>query len=132
MLTVRYAILASVGLCVLLVSLQWAMREPGFAKRVTEKSSPAFLCACFSGCCSFGRKLMAMHIGREIQRVMEERGQTVVGLAREYGCSRIHMYRIFDKPSIDTAMLMRFSLLLRYDFFMLYQQEYDTRLLTEK
>ena len=63
---------------------------------------------------------------------MEERGQTVVGLAREYGCSRIHMYRIFDKPSIDTAMLMRFSLLLRYDFFMLYQQEYDTRLLTEK
>lgn len=68
-----------------------------------EKSSPAFF--------------MALHIGKEIQRVMEQRGVSVAQLARDYGCSRIHMYRIFDKPSLDTAMLMRFSALLNYDFF---------------
>ena len=73
------------------------------------------------------RFFMVLHIGKEIQRVMELRGQTVVGLAREYGCSRIHMYRIFDKSSIDTAMLLRFSLILKYDFFQLYQQEYNAK-----
>jgi len=67
-----------------------------------------------------------LHIGREIQRVMEENGKTVVWLAREYGCSRIHMYRIFDKSSLDTAMLLRFSLLLDYDFFELYRQEFNS------
>lgn len=74
-----------------------------------EKSSPAFF--------------MAVHIGKEIQRVMEQRGVSVVRLARDYGCSRIHMYRIFEKASLDTAMLMRFSMLLGHDFFQLYSDE---------
>ena len=65
-----------------------------------------------------------LHIGSEIQRVMHEQGHTVVWLAREYGCSRIHIYRIFDKASLDTAMLMRFSQLLDYDFFSLYSKEF--------
>ena len=69
------------------------------------------------------RFFMVLHIGKEIQRVMEQRGQTVVGLAREYGCSRIHMYRIFDKSSIDTAMLLRFSTILAFDFFQIYSEE---------
>jgi len=66
---------------------------------------------------------MAVHIGKEIQRVMEQRGVSVVQLARDYGCSRIHMYRIFDKPSLDTAMLLRFSTLLAHDFFQTYSEE---------
>lgn len=65
-----------------------------------------------------------MHIGREIQRVMREQGRSVAWLSKEYGCSRIHMYRIFDKASLDTMMLMRFCLLLHYDFFDLYHQEF--------
>ncbi len=64
-----------------------------------------------------------LHIGNEIRRVMHEQGRTVAWMAREYGCSRIHMYRIFDKPSIDTSMLLRFSHLLGYDFFQLYSRE---------
>jgi len=64
-----------------------------------------------------------LHIGNEIRRVMHEQGRSVAWMAREYGCSRIHMYRIFDKASIDTTMLMRFSRLLAYDFFHLYSHE---------
>lgn len=70
---------------------------------------------------------MAVHIGREIQQVMEQRGISVVQMARDYGCSRIHMYRIFDKHSIDTQMLLRFSTLLHHDFFRLYSEELGQR-----
>jgi hypothetical protein len=66
-----------------------------------------------------------LHIGNEIHRVMLERGRTVVWMARQYGCSRIHMYRIFEKPSIDTAMLLRFSRMLDYDFFRLFSNELE-------
>ena len=66
---------------------------------------------------------MTIHIGQVIRQRMEQQGKTVSWLARQYGCSRVNMYKIFDKPSIDTAMLMRFSLLLDYDFFACYSQE---------
>lgn len=66
-----------------------------------------------------------LHIGKEIHRVMQEQGRTVAWMAREYGCSRIHMYRIFEKPSLDSAMLLRFSRLLDYDFFRLYSSELE-------
>lgn len=71
---------------------------------------------------------MAVHIGNEIRRVMEERGQTVTGLSHEYGCSRVNMYKIFDRPSIDTLALQRLSLILRYDFFRCYSEEVERRI----
>lgn len=66
---------------------------------------------------------MALHIGQLIRQKMEERGMTVASLSRKYGCSRVNMYKIFDKPTIDTGMLLRFSLLLNFDFFQYYRQE---------
>ena len=63
-----------------------------------------------------------IHIGKEIERILHEQGHTVTWLAEQYGCSRIHMYRIFEKSSLDTAMLLRFSVLLHHDFFLLYSQ----------
>lgn len=71
---------------------------------------------------------MAVHIGNEIRRVMEERGQTVTWLSHEYGCSRVNMYKIFDRPSIDTLALQRLSLILRYDFFRCYSEEVERRI----
>jgi len=68
-----------------------------------------------------------MHIGEIIRQKMEERGHTVSWLAQQYGCSRVNMYKIFNKHSIDTQTLMRLSILLDFDFFELYGQEYQQR-----
>lgn len=66
---------------------------------------------------------MSIHIGQLIRQKMEERGMTVSSLSRAYGCSRVNMYKIFDKSSIDTAMLLRFSQLLDFNFFQSYSDE---------
>ena len=71
---------------------------------------------------------MTIHIGQVIRQRMEQQGKTVSWLAKEYGCSRVNMYKIFDKPSIDTAMLLRFSLLLDFDFFACYRDELQSKL----
>ena len=42
---------------------------------------------------------------------------TVVSFAEQLSCSRANVYKIFDKKSIDTDMLMRISAILHYDFF---------------
>ena len=70
----------------------------------------------------------AMHIGSLIREQMEQQGRSVSWLAREYGCSRVNMYKIFDKQSIDTQSLLRFSVLLGYDFFQPYRDELQRRL----
>ena len=44
-------------------------------------------------------------------------GQTVTWLARQVPCSRTNIYKIFDRPSIDTDMLARLSDIMGFDFF---------------
>ena len=68
-----------------------------------------------------------MHIGTIIRERMEQQGHTVSWLARQFGCSRVNMYKIFDKNSIDTQSLLRLSVILDYDFFALYQEELRSR-----
>lgn len=58
-----------------------------------------------------------LHIGRLIRAKLEEKGQTVTWLARQVPCSRTNIYKIFDRPSIDTDMLARLSDILGFDFF---------------
>lgn len=59
-----------------------------------------------------------MHIGKLIRDVVQLRGMTVVCLASKLSCSRANVYKIFDKKSIDTDMLIRISSILEYDFFL--------------
>lgn len=61
-----------------------------------------------------------MHIGEEIFKVMKEQGRTTMWLSRELGCARTVVYRIYERPSIDTALLLRISKLLNYNFFTYY------------
>lgn len=61
-----------------------------------------------------------MHIGNLIRQQMNEQGRTVVWLARRLSYSRTNVYKIFEKPSIDTDVLLRISSALKYDFFRLY------------
>jgi hypothetical protein len=64
-----------------------------------------------------------VHIGKEIRRQVEKQGRTSVWLAKELGCHRTNLYKIYDKYTIDTGMLLRISHVLNYDFFSLYSNE---------
>ena len=63
-----------------------------------------------------------MHIGNLIKQQLEEQGRTVVWFARKLSCSRTNVYKIFEKPSIDTNLLLRISSILNYDFFKHYTE----------
>lgn len=60
---------------------------------------------------------LSMHIGKEIQKLMRQQGRTTVWLARQLGCARTFIYRIYERPSIDTSLLLRISKILEHDFF---------------
>lgn len=62
---------------------------------------------------------MNIHVGQEIRRRLEEKNCTVVWLAHQLSCSRTNMYKIFEKPHLDSEMLQRISVALDYDFFAL-------------
>lgn len=64
-----------------------------------------------------------MHIGDAIKKELEKQGKTVVWLADELSYSRTNIYKIFSKPSIDTMVLRRISLVLQIDFFKIYSDE---------
>lgn len=64
-----------------------------------------------------------MHIGRLIKKQMETQGKTTSWLARELSYCRTNVYKIYDKKSIDTDLLLRISSLLKYDFFKLYSEK---------
>ncbi len=68
-----------------------------------------------------------MHIGLEIKNKLSEKGITVVSFARQLSYTRTNIYKIFEKKSIDTDLLLRISSILDYNFFNLYQTEFDTR-----
>ena len=68
-----------------------------------------------------------MHIGKLIKEQMEKQGKTVVWFARELSCSRTNIYKIFEKSSIDTSLLMRISVILQYNFFVDYMDELEEK-----
>ena len=68
-----------------------------------------------------------MHIGKLIKEQMEKQDKTVVWLARELSCSRTNIYKIFEKSSIDTSLLMRISIVLQYNFFVDYMDELEEK-----
>lgn len=60
-----------------------------------------------------------IHIGHKIKEVFDAmpRRYTVVWLAEQLHCTRPNVYDIFDRPTIDTALLEKISLVLNHDFF---------------
>ena len=64
-----------------------------------------------------------MHIGRLIKAEVEAQGKTTSWLARELAYCRTNVYKIYDKKSIDTDLLLRISSLLKHDFFAGYSEE---------
>ena len=56
-------------------------------------------------------------IGTMIREELERQERTVAWLARKLNCDRSNVYRLFQKHSIDTALLQRLSVILGRDFF---------------
>jgi len=60
---------------------------------------------------------MAIYIGKIIKEVFEDSGLSVSELARRIQTTRQNVYGIFERRSIDTALLLRLGEALNYDFF---------------
>ena len=56
-------------------------------------------------------------IGILIKEELEKQGRSITWFARKLSCDRSNIYRLFQKESIDTNLLVRISILLGKDFF---------------
>jgi transcriptional regulator with XRE-family HTH domain len=65
---------------------------------------------------------MKTHIGEEIKKVMKLRKKSQTEIAEELGLSRQAVSNLLDNADMNTEYLMRISVFLHYDFFMLYSQ----------
>ena len=66
-------------------------------------------------------------IGQHIKEQLERQGKTTVWLARQLGCHRTNLYKIYEKRTIDTGILLRISKIMEYDFFHLYSDEINDK-----
>lgn len=57
-----------------------------------------------------------MHIGQQIEKIFREQGRKVSWFADKLCCDRRNIYKIFERESIDTALLVRISIVLDHDF----------------
>jgi hypothetical protein len=57
-----------------------------------------------------------MHIGKHIEFIFRGQGRKVSWFAEKLCCDRRNIYKIFERESIDTALLMKISKLLGHDF----------------
>lgn len=63
-------------------------------------------------------KLLHMiSIGTLIKEELARQERSVSWFARKLSCDRSNIYRLFQKHSVDTALLARISLILQRDFF---------------
>lgn len=71
---------------------------------------------------SMARSIMIINIGEEIREIVKRQGKSITWLAKQINCSRVNIYKIFERSSIDTNTLLRISDALDYDFFAIYSQ----------
>lgn len=64
-----------------------------------------------------------MHIGKLIKAELELQERTPTWLAKKINCDRTNIYRIFERESIDTALLSRISTALNRNFFEVLAQQ---------
>ena len=65
-----------------------------------------------------------IHIGQLIRTQLKVDERSVSWLAREIGCSRNHLYKVFRKPSLDGELLLCISLAMNFNFFQYYTAEF--------
>lgn len=70
---------------------------------------------------------LSLHIGQLIKQELEQQERTVSWFARKLYCDRSNIYKIFKRPTIDTELLLRISVILKHDFFADYQEHISAR-----
>lgn len=63
-------------------------------------------------------------IGKSIEYELRNQERSVVWIARKLNCNRTNIYKIFNRSTIDTELLLRISNVLQRNFF----EEYINRL----
>lgn len=63
-----------------------------------------------------------IHIGKLIHQKLNEKGIDMYRIEKFLKCSEEEIFSMYQKPSIDTEILLRWSKLLKYDFFRIYVQ----------
>lgn len=64
-------------------------------------------------------------IGKIIEDELRAQERSVVWLARKLNCNRTNVYKIFRRSSIDTALLLKISNVLKYNFFEPYTNQLE-------
>lgn len=70
---------------------------------------------------------MSIHIGHLIKEELIKQERTISWFARKLYCDRSNVYDIFKRESVDTELLLRISLVLKRNFFLLYVDEFELR-----
>ncbi|MBR5080836.1 MAG: hypothetical protein IKX35_00155 [Bacteroidales bacterium] len=65
-----------------------------------------------------------LHIGHLVQEQLRKDKRSVGWLSREIGCTRNHVYKIFNKASMDSDLLLRISISMNFNFFQYYTAEF--------
>nr|WP_276966574.1 transposase [Chryseobacterium sp.] len=63
-----------------------------------------------------------IHIGKIIRQKAEEKGIETKRIQNFLNCSENEIQKMYENPSIETDLLLRWSKLLKYDFFRVYVQ----------
>lgn len=65
-----------------------------------------------------------IHIGHLIRQQLKADDRSVSWLAREIHCTRNHVYKIFNKPSLDGNLILKISVAMNFNFFQYYSAEF--------
>lgn len=68
--------------------------------------------------------LMKIHFGKLLQETLREQGRSVTWFARQLCCTRPNVYKIFQKESVDSSLMLRIPKILQHDFFQDFSQAY--------
>lgn len=62
-------------------------------------------------------------IGKIIEEELRNQERSVVWLSRKLNCNRTNVYKIFNRTSIDTELLLKISNILKRNFFEVYTSQ---------
>lgn len=69
-----------------------------------------------------------VHIGKLIQQTLKKQGRSPSWLAEQINCNRDNIYKIYQRPHINTELLMHISIVLKVDFFEYYEEMYKKQI----
>lgn len=65
-----------------------------------------------------------MHVGNRVKEILDMQGLPASWLAAQIPCERSNVYNIFRRENLDVELLLKISIILRYDFFLELSEEY--------